>query len=81
MSYMFEKGNRTSKNIGINSTENDLRRIYRNRIAPTPGGIDVTWRVNSLDRHRRITFEVQNGKVVSFWTALYPASEYDEGCL
>jgi hypothetical protein len=99
MSYMFEEGKltridvsgnssraRTLKNIGINSTENEVRRIYRNRIAAKPAGIDadidVIWMaVNSLDKHRSMTFEVRNGKVVSFWTAMYPAAEYYEGCL
>ena len=93
--YMFEKGKltridvsgnvaraKTLKNIGINSTENELHRSYGNRVAAKTGDNGATWMtVTNPDKRRSITFEIGEGKVVSFWTAKYPASEYYEGCL
>lgn len=71
--------------IGINSTANEIRQIYADRVAavtsddPAEG---VVWmRLNSSDSGRGITFKLYDGKVTSFWTALYPAITYYEGCL
>jgi hypothetical protein len=45
-------------------------------------GEDTVWiTLSSSDRRRGITFNVYKGKVTSFWTALYPAITYYEGCL
>jgi hypothetical protein len=76
---------KTPKGIGINATENEIRQAYGCQIAVTintDAGEGVVWMtLNSSDKGRGMTFALYKGKVTSFWTALYPAITYYEGCL
>jgi len=77
---------KTPRAIGINSTASEIRRVYADRatVVPTddPGDGRLVWmRLNSSPEGRGITFALYAGKVAAFWTALYPAINYYEGCL
>jgi hypothetical protein len=78
---------KTPKAIGINSTANEIRRVYGDRAAvvathdPDPVEGVVWMRLSSSEKGRAITFILYKGKIASFWTGLYPAIDYYEGCL
>jgi hypothetical protein len=76
---------KTPKAIGINSTASEIRQVYGDRVAVVatddPGEGVVWMRLNTSEKGRGITFKLYEGKVTSFWTALYPAIDYYEGCL
>jgi hypothetical protein len=75
----------TAAGIGINSTEKQIRHAYGGKVRATENtdaGVGVTWMtVRSPDKRRGINFQIVDGRVTSFWTAMYPAILYYEGCL
>jgi len=75
---------RSAKNVGVESTEAEVRRAYGRDLVIEPhpygGEQDHYLIVKTPDGKRGLIFETANGKVTSFRAGLYDWVGYSEGC-
>lgn len=74
----------TEAGVGLQSTEEEVRKAYGPRLKAQPNKYDDRERdltVDEPDRKRAIVFETLNGGIGAFRAGVYPSVGYIEGCL
>jgi hypothetical protein len=74
---------RTEAGIGLNSTEDEVKQAYGDRLVVKPHPYDPSWHyfvVDSPDHSRAIVFETNGTKVIHIRAGDYPSIIQPDGC-